>query len=62
MRRPRDGAGRRALKNGGIVDGKSDGELHVRSPRQAGVDSTPISCNLTTVAGRREDCRVYVQV
>jgi hypothetical protein len=50
------------LKDGGVVDGKSYGKLHIRRPRQAGVDSTPISCDLIPVAGGWEDCSTHVQV
>jgi hypothetical protein len=62
-RKPRGGARRRVgLKDGGVVDRKADRELHVGRPRQAGVDSTPISSDLTAIAGGWKDRGVHIQV
>jgi len=38
----RRSAGGGCLEDGGVIDGKSDGKLHVRGPRKTGVDGTSI--------------------
>jgi hypothetical protein len=63
MRSARGGVrGGGCLEDGGVIDGKSDGKLHVRSPRETGVDGTSVVRNLTAIARGWKDCGLHIQV
>jgi hypothetical protein len=50
------------LEDGWVIDGNSDGKLHVRGPRETGVDGTSVGRNLTAIARRWKDYGLHIQV
>lgn len=50
------------LEDRRIIDGKSDGNLHVRGPRETAVDGASVGRDFTAITRRWKDYGLHIQV